>query len=129
MAGVLVSGAGGAAARAECLESPKAVWSVHPGSHALWHRRHDSEKCWYARGHRATVEAYAVRSTPRDVDLLSGFPLPLPRPAATDTEGRADGAPPPPGMGGARSILMWGKPMEIDATWDDMFVSRELHHR
>jgi hypothetical protein len=28
-------------------------------------------------------------------------------------------------VGEARSILIWGAPMRIDATWEDLFTGRE----
>jgi hypothetical protein len=118
-------------AHAECLSSANAVWAAHPGAHATWRLRlpgHEGVKCWFARGGGTKIEDYATRDSVRGVDLLNAIPLPSPRPGFQDARGGTDRASLPTlSAGEVRSILVWGRPVEIDATWDEMFVARELH--
>lgn len=120
-------------AYAECFASANAVWAAHPGAHATWRLRlpgHEGVKCWFATGKGAAMEAYAARGSVREVDLLNAIPLPVPRPDFPDAGAGIDrGSLFTPSAGQARSILIWGRPMEIDATWEEMFVARELHAR
>ncbi len=131
---------------AECLSSASAVWNAHPGSHATWRLQlpgHDGTKCWFAKSstnlptprvrqdgvvdsRRGTVDGEADRRTDGQT-----------KPASSQVKASAaDG----PDEGPARlksqetlartergplSILIWGKPMQIDATWEEMFARRE----
>jgi hypothetical protein len=85
-------------------------------------------KCWFARGSGTTIEDYAARSSSPEADLLNAVPLPPARPNFQNDQANIDQAPllafP---SGEARSILIWGRPMEVDATWDELFAARELH--
>jgi hypothetical protein len=118
-------------AHAECLSSASAVWAAHPGSHATWRLRlpgHEGLKCWFAKGGTTTSESYASRGSVRDVNLVTAIPLPLQRPSLRDAQtGAEDAWSRSHPTSEVRSILIWGRYMEIDATWDDMFVARELH--
>jgi hypothetical protein len=111
-------------AHAECLSSAGAVWNAHPGSHATWRLRlagHQGTKCWFARGPK-TVQARRIRQV---VDA----------PGARAAERRTDGQErparfeskqtSPSGERGPPSILLWGTPMRIDPTWEDLFERRE----
>jgi hypothetical protein len=111
-------------ARAECLSSAGAVWNAHPGSHATWRLRlpgHEGTKCWFARG-RKIVQA------PHVGQIVDSH-------RARDAERRTDGNESPaqlesrrtfpPGERAPPSILMWGTPMRIDPTWEDLFKRRE----
>jgi hypothetical protein len=117
-------------ARSECLSSASAVWAVHPGSHAMWWRRmpgHIGEKCWYASSSEGKETS---PSAARDSVLeISAKAVPVPRPRSqdplADTERPPSSALAPASAGEARSILMWGAPMRIDATWDELFAKRE----
>jgi hypothetical protein len=51
--------------------------------------------------------------------------VPRPRPRVQDTLVDAERAPLPAPAGEARSILIWGKPMRIDPTWEEVFTRRE----
>jgi hypothetical protein len=106
-------------AHAECLPSAKAVWAEHPGSHATWRTR-DEVKCWFVG-----FPAHRVRQ--RIPDFRRGA---VHEEAHPQTDGRGParsesqetsaptGRDPP-------SILRWGTPMEIDATWEELFAKRE----
>jgi hypothetical protein len=116
-------------AHAECLSSANAVWAAHPGAHAVWRLRlpgHEGVKCWFARGSGTMIEDYAARGHSREADLLNAIPLPPARPSFQNNQVDIGQAPllafP---AGEARSILIWGRPMEVDATWDDIFMARE----
>jgi hypothetical protein len=117
-------------ARAECLSSANAVWAAHPGSHATWRLRlpgHEGVKCWFAARNGKAVDAYAPRDAIPENNIVNVIPLPLPRPGG-DARAGADRASLPTVLTGeARSSLIWGTPMLIDPTWDEMFVARELH--
>jgi hypothetical protein len=116
-------------AHAKCLSSANAVWAAHPGAHAIWRLRipgHEGVKCWFARG--SGIEDYAGRGSSRESDVLNAIPLPPARPNFQNDQADIDQAPllafP---AGEARSILIWGRPMEVDATWDELFAAREHH--
>jgi hypothetical protein len=55
--------------------------------------------------------------------------VPVPRPRSQDTLADTERAPlpfvEPASAGEAKSILMWGAPMRIDATWEELFAGRE----
>ena len=127
-------------ARSECLSSASAVLAAHPGSHAMWRLRmpgHVGEKCWYAEN-LTNLPAPKVQER-----LVQDSPL------RTESDARAEGQTnssevkastadqrnetarsesqetSPPQQPGPTSILIWGRPMRIDATWDDLFAARE----
>jgi hypothetical protein len=125
----------------ECLSSADAVWAAHPGSHAAWTLRlpeHEGEKCWFARDSTNVP----TKRVPKDgvVNSPSGAGADLrtdgqtkrgagqakpsvgDRPDESSTRSESQGALPPQGP---PSILIWGKPMWIDATWEEMFARRE----
>jgi hypothetical protein len=117
-------------AHAECLSSAEAVWAAHPGSHAMWRLQlpgHIGEKCWYAGSKSKAMQA----DPPRDVgDEVAAIAVPRRRPQLQDALAETERAPlpawaKPTSAAEARSILMWGAPMRIDATWDELFAGRE----
>ena len=120
-------------AHAECLSSAEAVWAAHPGSHAMWRLRlpgHIGEKCWYAASKSTAMQTDAPREVGDEIAPVSAITIPRPRPRLQDTLAETERAPlpasaKPTSAGGARSILMWGAPMRIDATWDELFAGRE----
>jgi hypothetical protein len=120
-------------AHAECLSSAEAVWAAHPGSHAMWRLRmpgHIGEKCWYAPSKSEEMQTDAPRNVGSEIAPVSAITIPRPRPRLQDTLAETERAPLPPlakpaSAGEARSILMWGAPMRIDATWDELFAGRE----
>lgn len=118
--------------RAECLSSARAVWTAHPGSHATWRLRlpgHEGVKCWFAAGKRKPMDADASAEADSEASAVGAISVPALRPLSTQAgaEGGSLQAPPQaPRTGDAKSILIWGQPMEIDATWDEMFTRREL---
>jgi hypothetical protein len=110
-------------AHAECLSSAGAVWNAHPGSHATWRLRlagHEGTKCWFARGpkivqaprFRQVADSPRVRAAERRTDGHES-------PARLESEqiSPSDGRGPP-------SILLWGRPLRIDPTWEDLFERR-----
>jgi len=120
-------------AHAECLSSAEAVWAAHPGSHAIWRLRlpgHIGEKCWYAASKSTAMQTDAPRDVGDETAPVSAITIPRPRPRLQDTLAETELAPLPPlakpaSVGEARSILIWGAPMRIDATWEDLFAGRE----
>jgi hypothetical protein len=134
-----------AAHTTECLSSASAVWAAHPGSHATWRLRlpgHEGKKCWFARGSTdlaATRVRQGADSPGRAVygkadsrtagqAILAGSET---NASAVDAAGER-----PlrsmsqdtllPAERGPLSILVWaGRPMHIDATWDEVFAARE----
>jgi hypothetical protein len=120
-------------AHAECLSSAEAVWAAHPGSHAMWRLRlpgHIGEKCWYAASKSTAMQTDAPRDVGDETAPVSAITIPRSRPRLQDTLAETERAPLPPlakpaSAGEARSILMWGVPMRIDATWDELFAGRE----
>jgi hypothetical protein len=118
-------------ALAECLPTAEAVWHAHPGSHATWRLRlpgHEGTKCWYASSSEG--KGTHVGSGRDAIPEIGNKAIPIPRPRSQDTLADGERAPLPlaePASGGARSILMWGTPMRIDATWEEMFAGRERH--
>ena len=120
-------------AHAECLSSAEAVWAAHPGPHAMWRLRlpgHIGEKCWYAASKSTAMQTDAPREVGDEIAPVSAITIPRPRPRLQDTLAETERAPLPPlakpaSAGEARSILMWGAPMRIDATWEGLFAGRE----
>src|SRR6266436_74486 len=103
-------------ARSECLSSAEAVWNAHPGSHATWRLRlpgREGTKCWFARG-----------STNQQVPRIRQV---VDSPRGTRADPRPDGSPHAlaPTERAPLSILIWGAPMRMDATWEDIFTRRE----
>jgi hypothetical protein len=138
-------------ADAECLSSAESVLVAHHGSHAIWTRRlpgHIGEKCWFASSDETQViHADDSRDDARQIRPM-GAEAPLPRPRSQGTTARAPvtvandsrdvsreiepmsvASPPasatPDSTGGARSILIWGRPMDLDAAWEEIFTRRE----
>jgi len=120
-------------AHAECLSSAEAVWAAHPGSHAMWRLRmpgHIGEKCWYAPSKSEEMQTDARRDVGDEIAAVGTIAVPRPRPRLQDTLAETEHAPlpaseKPSSAGEARSILMWGAPMRIDATWEELFAGRE----
>jgi len=118
-------------AHAECLSSAEAVWAAHPGSHAMWRLRlpgHIGEKCWYAAS--KAMQTDARKDGGDEIAAVDAIAVPRPRPRLQDTLAETADAPlpaseKPSSASEARSILMWGAPMRIDATWDELFAGRE----
>ena len=114
-------------AHAECLSSASAVWNAHPGSHATWRLRlpgHEGEKCWFA------AHAGASRDAAHEIMPPSATAVPLPRPRSLDTLAADERGPlpavaTPTSAGEARSILIWGKPLELDPMWETLFTARD----
>ncbi len=120
-------------AHAECLSSAEAVWAAHPGSHAMWRLRlpgHIGEKCWYAASKSPAMQTDAPRDAGYEIGPLSAIAVPRPRPRSQNdpTDSESEPLPAfakPASVGEARSILIWGAPMRIDATWEELFAGRE----
>src|SRR5215470_11993875 len=114
-------------AHSECLRSADAVWKAHPGSHATWRLRlpgHEGTKCWFARGSTSrqtpSIREAPVADSPRGVAKASAVDRPDESPARSDSQ---ESVPPPTRQ--PSSILMWGRPMRIDPTGEEMFKRRE----
>jgi hypothetical protein len=80
---------------------------------------------------RAPVtDADDSRDDARQVEPMS-VAVPPPLPPSRETRGATEQAPPPAPAkpvsttGGAKSILIWGRPMGLDATWEEIFTRRE----
>ena len=122
-----------APAHTECLPSAKAVWSADPGSHATWRLRlpgHEGTKCWYSGSGRKVTNADASRDAAHEIKTVSATAVPIPRPRSQGALADSERAPlpavaEPASAGEARSILMWGRPMRIDAMWEELFMGRE----
>ena len=120
-------------AHAECLSSAEAVWAAHPGSHAMWRLRlpgHIGEKCWYAASKNKAMQTDAPRDVGDEIAPVIAIAVPRPRPRSqhgpTDSEREPLPAFAKPALAGeARSILIWGAPMRIDPTWEEIFTRRE----
>jgi hypothetical protein len=142
-------------ADAECLSSAESVLAAHQGSHAIWTRRlpgHIGEKCWFASSEETKViHADDSGDDARQITSVSAE-APLPRPRPQNTRAATERAPvtvaddsrdasreiepmsvmasppasaKPDSTGGARSILIWGRPMDLDAAWEELFTRRE----
>jgi hypothetical protein len=120
-------------AHAECLSSAEAVWAAHPGSHAMWRLRlpgHIGEKCWYAPSKSEEMQTDAPRNVGSEIAPVSAIAVPRSRPQLQSTLAETERAPlpasaKPASTGEARSILIWGTPIRIDPTWDELFTRRE----
>jgi hypothetical protein len=133
------------AADAECLPSAKAVWTAHPGSHATWRLRlpgHEGVKCWFAKN---STNLATPRVSDRVVDSRRGTVHgefdrrtdgQAKRAARQASASAADGLGKRPTQlesqdtsasieRGPLSILIWGRPMWIDARWEELFAGRE----
>jgi hypothetical protein len=129
-------------ARSECLSSARAVWAEHPGSHPKWRLRlpgHVGAKCWYAKNstnlpapqvQEKRVQDSARRAEPdargegRAKQVSSEVKAPTadqPNETARSESHEAS----PPQQRGPTSILIWGKPMGLDATWQEIFARRQ----
>jgi hypothetical protein len=116
---------------AECLSTAEAMWTAHPGSHAMGRLRapgHVGEKCWYAAS--KAMQTDAPRDVGYEIAPVSAIAVPRPRPPSQNdpTDSEREPLPAlakPASAGEARSILMWGAPMQIDARWDELFAKRE----
>ena len=120
-------------AHAECLSSAEAVWNAHPGSHATWRLRlpgHEGTKCWFARGStnqqvpriRQVVDSpRGTRADPRTDGQAKGASSQVKPSAGPDESPHALA----PTERAPLSILIWGAPMRMDATWEDIFTRRE----
>jgi hypothetical protein len=113
-------------ARAECLPTAKAVWAAQPGSHATWRLRNDV-KCWFV--------GYPAHRHVRLVDTRRGT---VHGEADPLTDGQPKQASPTrlqlqdtsaPTERGLLPILKWGTPMQIDETWEELFLERERRAR
>jgi hypothetical protein len=122
-------------ARSECLSSASAVWAVHPGSHPNWRLRlpgHVGEKCWYAKNSSTlpAPRAQQVVDSPRRpevdwrTDGQSGQAKALAADQPNETPARSQETSPPQ-LREPSSILIWGKPMGLDAAWQEIFARRE----
>ena len=123
-----------AAHATECFSSASAVWAAHPGSHATWRLRlpgHIGEKCWFASsGKSKAIHVDASRDGAREIKPASATPVPSPRPGPQDTLAETERGPSaalqkPASADEARSILIWGTPMGLDAVWQEIFTRRE----
>jgi hypothetical protein len=120
-------------ARSECLASAEAVWSAHPGSHATWRLRlpgHIGEKCWYSASERKVTRSDALRDSAHEIGPVNPTAVPLPRPRSQETLAATErellpAVAKPASAGETRSILIWGRPMRIDDTWDGIFTRRD----
>jgi hypothetical protein len=121
-------------AEAECLSSAESVLAAHQGSHAVWTRRlpgHIGEKCWFASSAETKViHTDESRDDARQIKPTNAEEAPLPRPRSQDALTTTEQAPPPAlakpdSTGEARSILIWGRPMDLDAVWEEIFARRE----
>jgi len=130
-----------APARSECLPSAEAVWTAHPRSHATWRMQlpgHEGTKCWFARGltNQQAPRIRQVVDSPHgpEVDPRTDGQT---RPATSEVKASAADRPnetparaepqeiAPPHSRGPSSILIWGRPMRIDSTWEEFFMRRE----
>jgi hypothetical protein len=126
-------------ARSECLLSADAVWSAHPGSHATWRMQlpgHQGTKCWFARGSmiQQAPRARQVVDSPRGTDAAprtDGQAKTASGPAnvsaadhPNETPARSEPPETPPSQH-PTSILIWGRPMSLDAAWQEIFARRE----
>jgi hypothetical protein len=106
------------------------VWRDRFLSHPMWRLqlpRHEGTKCWYAGSKGKVMDADASRDAAHEITTVSATAVPLPRPrsqdALSDTE--RGPLPEPASAGAARSILIWGRPVQLDPTWEEIFARRE----
>ena len=130
-------------AHSECLPSAEAVWAAHPGSHPAWHLRlpgHLGEKCWYAKDSTNLpaphVRQQRVVDSPRRTEAdrqtdgqtkasssqvkASVADVPRESPARVKSQDTLTATEREP-----LSILIWGRPMQVDAMWEEMFARRQ----
>jgi hypothetical protein len=129
-------------ARSECLSSASTVWAVHPGSHPHWRLRlpgHVGEKCWYAKNSSnlpaPRVQERRVQDSPRrtgsdpqaddQTERVSSDAKASADDQPEDTARSESGESWPLQRGGPTSILIWGRPMGLDAAWQEIFMRRE----
>ena len=88
---------------------------------------HEGTKCWYAGSKSKVMDSDASRDAAHEITTVSTTAVPLPRPrsqdALSDTE--RGPLPEPASAGAARSILIWGRPVQLDPTWEEIFATRE----
>jgi hypothetical protein len=99
----------------------------------MWRLRtpgHIGEKCWYAPSKSEDMQTDAPRNVGSEIAPVSAIAVPRPRPQFQDALAETERAPlpasaKPTSAGEARSILMWGAPMRMDAMWEEIFARRE----
>ena len=70
------------------------------------------------------------RAASRDIEPMTAV-VPPRLPPSQEVLSATEHAPPPASAkpdsttGGAKSILLWGRPMGLDATWEEIFTKRE----
>src|SRR5262249_8457884 len=111
------------AADAECLSSAKAVWVAHPGSHATWRMR-DETKCWSAGFPAGHVRRHDPGTDGQAQARSRARPLAADAPGESPARPQSQENSAPPDRG-SPSILIWGRPMSIDKTWEEFFTRRE----
>jgi hypothetical protein len=129
-------------ALSECLSSANAVWAAQPGSYPKWRLRlpgHVGEKCWYAKNstnlRAPQVQERRVQDSPsrtesdvRPGDQTKRVSSEVKASAADqpDETARSESQETSPlQQSRSTSILIWGRPMGLDATWQEMFARRE----
>jgi hypothetical protein len=131
-------------ARSECLSSASAVWAVHPGSHPNWRLGlpgHVGEKCWYAKNSTnlpaPQLQERRVQDSPRRTESDPGADGQTKRVSSSEVKASRADQPnetrarlerqetSPPQRRGPTSILIWGRPMSLDAAWQEIFARRE----
>jgi hypothetical protein len=122
-------------ARSECLPTAEAVWNAHPGSHATWRLRlpgHEGTKCWFPKG-STNPQAPRIRQvvdSPRETEADQRTDGQT-KGASSDVKASAAAGPDEsqsafaPAARAPLSILIWGAPMRIDPTWEEIFTRRE----
>jgi hypothetical protein len=129
-------------ARSECLSSASAVWAAHPGSHATWRRwlpGHLGDKCWYAKNSTnlwtPQVQERRVQDSPRRTESDTRADGQTKR-VSSDVKASTADQPNetarfesqetwPLQQRGPTSILIWGRPMGLDAVWQEIFARRQ----
>lgn len=128
-------------AHAECLPTAEAVWHAHPGAHATWRLRlpgHEGTKCWFARGsanlQAPRIQQVGASARGRAAEPRTDGPAESANSRAkasaaagpNDSSARAESQDTsPPRRRAPSSILIWGAPMRIDPTWEELFEKRE----
>jgi hypothetical protein len=129
-----------APARTECLSSASAVLAMHPGSHPSWTLQlpgHVGEKCWYAKNSTnlptppiprvvdppplAATDPPADSHTKRASSEVKASTADEPNETAQSESQETS----PPQQRGPASILIWGRPLGLDAAWEEIFARRE----
>ena len=97
----------------------------------MWRLRmpgHIGEKCCYAPSESKEMQTDAQRNVGSETAPVSVIAVPRPRPQNGTADSEREPLPifvKPASAGEPRSILIWGVPMRIDATWDELFAARE----